>query len=101
MPRTKKPRHCGCAFEGRAYKPSGKPMGELQRVHIGIDELETLRLCDLQGLSQEQAGQLMGVSRGTVQRILSSARKKTAEALTGCKALILEDSICKNIKEDS
>ena len=101
MPRNKKPRTCGCKFMGRAYKPTGKPMSELQRVPIAEDELESLRLCDLQGLSQAEAGVHMGVSRGTVQRILASARRKTADALTGCKALVLEKTLCDSIdKED-
>lgn len=59
------------------------------------DETEALKLCDLDGLTQEQAGKRMGVSRGTVQRILSSARRKTAMALTQCKAIVLEETICK------
>jgi len=45
-------------------------------------ELEAFRLVDLEGLSQEEAGKRMGVSRGTVWRLLQSARKKTAQALT-------------------
>ena len=81
---------------GRAYKPTGKPMSELERVPIAVDELEALRLCDLEGLSQAEAGGRMGVSRGTVQRILASARRKTADALTGCKALVLEKTLCEN-----
>ena len=45
-------------------------------------EIEALRLVDLEDLSQEEAGERMGVSRGTVWRLLQSARKKTAQALT-------------------
>ena len=100
MPRNKKPRTCGCSFTGRAYKPSGKPMSALERIAIARDELEALRLCDYEGLSQEEAGVRMGISRGTVQRILASARHKTADALTGCKALVLEDIICENTKKE-
>ena len=58
------------------------------------DELESLKLCDVDGLSQEEAGHHMGVSRETVQRILASARQKTASALTLCKALVLEKTVC-------
>lgn len=94
-PRRKKPRICGCKFKGRAFKPTGIPMGDLEKVTMHRDELEALKLCDSDGLTQEGAGEKMGVSRGTVQRILSSARKKAAEALTGCKAIIFEKTICK------
>jgi uncharacterized protein len=57
------------------------------------DELEALKLCDVDGLSQEEAGRKMGISRGTVQRILASARAKTAGALTECKALVLAKAV--------
>jgi len=51
-------------------------------IYIEPAELEALRLVDLDGLSQEEAGKRMGVSRGTVWRLVQSARKKTAQALT-------------------
>jgi predicted DNA-binding protein (UPF0251 family) len=47
-------------------------------------------LCDAEGLNQEEAGTRMGVSRGTVQRLLASARKKVVLALVMGKALSLE-----------
>ncbi|SDO79645.1 Protein of unknown function DUF134 [Desulforhopalus singaporensis] len=55
------------------------------------DELETLRLCDGEGLTQEEAGRKMGVSRGTIQRIITGARAKTARALTEGHAIIFID----------
>ncbi len=94
-PRYKKPRTCGCSFKGKAFKPTGVPMTELETVTLYIDELETLKLCDHDGLTQEEAGQKMGISRGTVQRLLSSARGKVAIALSECKALLLEETFCK------
>ena len=45
-------------------------------------ELEAFRLVDLEGLSQEEAGRKMGVSRGTIWRLVQSARRKTAQALS-------------------
>jgi predicted DNA-binding protein (UPF0251 family) len=45
-------------------------------------EIEAIRLVDLEGLSQEEAGREMGVSRGTIWRLLQSARRKVAQALT-------------------
>jgi predicted DNA-binding protein (UPF0251 family) len=52
-------------------------------------EVEALRLVDLEGLSQEQAGTKMGVSRGTIWRLLQSARKKVAQALTEGRPLTI------------
>ncbi|MEJ2313562.1 MAG: DUF134 domain-containing protein [Nitrospirota bacterium] len=91
MPRPRKDRICGCEFAGRAFKPTGKPMPELEKVTLYRDELEALRLCDSMGLTQSEAGTRMGVSRGTVQRILASARKKSATALAKCMAILLEE----------
>jgi uncharacterized protein len=89
-PRCKKPRHCKCRFTGSAFKPTGVPMSEVERISLSRDELETLKLCDLDDLTQEEAGERMGVSRGTVQRILSEARKKVAKALSQGGALVFE-----------
>ncbi len=88
MPRHKKQRLCGCRFKGKAFKPTGIPMSKVDQVILFHDELEALKLCDLDDLTQEEAGRKMGVSRGTVQRILSSGRKKIAEALSEGKAVV-------------
>jgi len=89
-PRHKKPRVCGCPHRGKAFKPTGIPMKEIESIMLYRDELEALKLCDLDDLTQEEAGARMGVSRGTVQRLLSSARKKAAAALTEGKAIVFE-----------
>lgn len=56
-----------------------------------LAELEALRLCDLEGLDQEAAGQRMKISRGTVQRMLKNGRRKVVEALVTSSALIIEE----------
>lgn len=91
MPRPKKHRHCECKFAGQVFKPAGTPMYELKQVQLYKDELEVLRLCDYEGLMQEEAGEKMGVSRGTVQRLLASARKKTSSAFVEGLALVFEE----------
>ncbi len=90
-PRPKKKRCCEGNFCGRAFKPTGISLGELNKITLYRDELEVLKLCDYEGLFQEQAGKRMGVSRGTVQRILTSARRKTAQALTSGSALVFTE----------
>lgn len=89
-PRQKKPRHCKCSFKGKAFKPTGIPMSEVEQIPLSRDELEAMKLCDLDDLTQEEAGAKMGVSRGTVQRILSVARKKVVTALARGKAIVYE-----------
>jgi hypothetical protein len=58
-------------------------------IYLEPAELEALRLVDLEGLSQEDAGIRMEVSRGTVWRLLQSARKKVAQALTEGRPLLI------------
>jgi predicted DNA-binding protein (UPF0251 family) len=89
-PRARKPRRCSCTFKGKAFKPTGISMADVGRVILSRDELETLKLCDLDDLTQADAGRKMGVSRGTVQRTLAGARRKIALALTKGKALVFE-----------
>ncbi len=69
------------------FKPRAVPLSILEEVDLSIDELEALRLCDLKDLEQKEAAKKMKVSQSTLQRILTSARKKVAEALTEGKAI--------------
>lgn len=89
-PRSKKPRRCSCRFKGKAFKPVGIPLSGMEQVCLSRDELETLKLCDLDDLTQAEAGDRMGVSRGTVQRTLAEAHRKVALALTKGKAVVFE-----------
>jgi len=75
------------------YKPRGIPLRMLEEVGLGLDEVEAIRLADLEGLAQEEVGRRMGVSRQTVGRILESARRKVAEALVQGKALRIEGGV--------
>jgi len=58
-------------------------------LYIELAEMEALRLVDLEGLSQEEAGRRMGVSRGTVWRLLQSGRKKVVQALTEGRSIFI------------
>ncbi len=72
------------------FKPRGIPLRVLQEVRLSVDELEALRLKDLEGLEQEEAAEEMGISRQTFQRVLEEARRKVAEGLVRGKALRIE-----------
>jgi uncharacterized protein len=65
-------------------------MSELREVVLALDELEALRLVDFEALSQEDAGEKMGVSRGTVGRLLERGRKTVVDALLHGMALRIE-----------
>jgi predicted DNA-binding protein (UPF0251 family) len=56
-----------------------------------LDELEALRLADVEGLYQEAAARRMGVSRPTFARILARARASAARALVEQKVLVIGD----------
>ncbi len=72
------------------FKPVGVPLKQLEEVVLTLDEIEAVRLADVEGLYQEQVANQMNVSRPTVGRILTSARKKMAEALVLGKAIRME-----------
>lgn len=68
-------------------------MFKLEEVFLLMDEVEALRLADLEGLYHEAASRKMGVSRATFGRILKQAKRKVAEALLKGKALKMETNI--------
>ena len=72
------------------FKPQGIPMVQLEQETLTVDEYEAIRLVDRDGLDQEQAARRMGISRATCARIVESAHKKVAEALTEGKAIRIE-----------
>jgi predicted DNA-binding protein (UPF0251 family) len=72
------------------FKPRGIPMLELDEICLLVEELEALRLKDAEGLDQKECGRLMNISQPTFHRVLGSARKKIAEALTQGKAIRIE-----------
>ncbi|MDD5606625.1 MAG: DUF134 domain-containing protein [Candidatus Pacebacteria bacterium] len=69
------------------FKPRAVPLSMLEEVNLSVDELEALRLCDFKNLEQIKAAKKMKISQSTLQRILSLARKKVAEALIQGKAI--------------
>ena len=83
-------RRVQCAPACTYFKPRGVPLCELEEVCLGLDELEALRLADLEGMYQDQAAEKMQVSRPTFSRIVETARRKVAEAIVRGKALKLE-----------
>lgn len=89
MGRPEKIRKVSCAAHGRAFKPVGRPATDLEVETLRADELEALRLADLEGLYQEAAAERMGVSRPTFARILDRARSVVARALVEERLLVV------------
>ena len=90
MPRPRKPRFVGEEPGTGFFKPQGIPLRELESVVLTVEELEAVRLVDLEGLYQEAAAERMEVSRQTFQRMLHEARRKVADTLVNGKALGIE-----------
>jgi predicted DNA-binding protein (UPF0251 family) len=93
MSRPKKERCVGCFPNSSYFKPKGIPIFELEEVSLTIDELEAIRLADLEGRYHENAAAEMKISRATFGRIIKEARRKIAEALIQSKALKIETDI--------
>lgn len=72
------------------FKPRGIPAHELTEVRLALEELEALRLADMEGLTAIEAASHMRVSRHTFGRILTQARKTVATALCRGQALRIE-----------
>lgn len=87
MPRPVRCRRIGFLPGVTYYKPAGVPLRVLEEVRLALEELEALRLCELEGLEQEAAAGRMGISRPTFQRVLQSARFKIADALVNGRAI--------------
>lgn len=90
MPRPFCPRRIRGFPSSNYFRPEGAHPSELEEVILTLDELEAIRLADLEGLYQEEAAERMGISRPTFGRILDSAHRKVAEAIVAGKALKIE-----------
>jgi len=72
------------------FKPQGIPLRHLEEVILLPDELEALKLYEVDGLEQTQAAAKMKISQPTFARLLGSATKKVAEAIIKGKAVKIE-----------
>lgn len=88
-PRKKRQTH----FNPKAlhFKPQGIPLKELKIEFLNKEELESVRLKYVVEMDQTLAAEKMGTSQSTFQRILKSALKKIAVAITEGKAIEIEE----------
>lgn len=90
MARPRKYRNvCGFPNNNR-FGPLGMEEYENKFIIMPIDQYETIRLIDLEGLTQEECADQMNIARTTVQRIYSEARKNLAESLVKGKILKIQ-----------
>jgi predicted DNA-binding protein (UPF0251 family) len=72
------------------FKPAGIPLRMLTENQLTVEEMEAIRLRDLEHLQQVKCATKMNISRPTFQRVLGSARQKVADSLFAGKALRIE-----------
>jgi predicted DNA-binding protein (UPF0251 family) len=72
------------------FKPAGIPLRFLEENCLSLEEIEAIRLRDLEHLEQIVCAKQMNISRSTFQRVLASARRKIADSLLTGKALRIE-----------
>lgn len=77
----------------KIFKPFSVPCNAGTIIEIEADEFEAICLCDLEDCNQTIAGEKMGVSRGTIQRLLASGRKKLTMALLHDKVIIIKQNL--------
>ncbi len=90
MARPPKERRVEYIPEVRFFKPAGIPMRNIAEINLSIEEVEAIRLKDQEGLTQQECSEKMEVSRPTFQRVLTSARRKIADALIDGMAIRFE-----------
>lgn len=87
MPRPRKCRRVGFIPDNQSFHPQ---LTNCDEVVINIEEIEALRLSDYLEVEQDSAAESMNISRGTLQRILNSVRKKLADALIHGKTIRID-----------
>jgi predicted DNA-binding protein (UPF0251 family) len=92
MPRHKIPRCLRFSPEVVYFKPQGIPLRFLEEVILENDELEALKLYEVDKLDQITSARWMKISQPTFARILDSAHKKIASALVYGQAIRIQTS---------
>lgn len=90
MPRPRKWRKVCCLPESNEFGPLDVHINQEHLLTMTVDEYESIRLIDLEGFTQEECAEQMGIARTTVQRMYNDARKKLAESLVNGKVLRIE-----------
>ena len=87
--RRKRRRNIEVDHTSVCFKPCDVRRASIENIELGADEMEAVRLSDLEGLYQEECAQRMGISRTTFSRIVESAHKKISDALLNNKAIVV------------
>lgn len=100
MARPMKERKVCCMPETNLFGPLNRRHSLGDEIVMTVEEYETIRLIDQEGLMQEECADRMDVARTTVQRIYISARKKIADAIVEGMTLKIEGGSYKLCAEE-
>ena len=90
MPGRRRCRRVGQQPAFTAFNPVETNGSTPEEAILSIDEFEAVRLKDLKGLDQSECAEMMEISQPTFHRLVVSARKKIADALTHGKTIKIE-----------
>jgi len=90
MPRPRKWRRVGYIPNVKVFGPLNKDNTDNEIIMLNVEELESIRLMDLEGLDQVTCAEKMGIARSTFQRIYSETKKKIADSLVNGKVIKIE-----------
>ena len=90
MARPKKGRKVCCVPQSTLFGPINTINANSEVITMAVEEYETIRLIDFEGLTQEECSDRMNVARTTVQRIYSDARKKLSQSLVNGSVLKIQ-----------
>ncbi|WP_300380181.1 DUF134 domain-containing protein [Clostridium sp.] len=90
MPRPMKCRKVCCLPESNLFGPVDSININNKVIIMTVDEYETIRLIDLEGMMQEECAKQMDIARTTVQKIYNDARFKIANSLVNGSLLKIE-----------
>lgn len=101
MARPEKIRKIRCNPACYYFKPRGVSLEELEEIELAHDELEAMRLADLEGLFQEDAAAKMLISRATFGRIIIRAHQKVADAIINGKSIRISERLPESLNKKS
>jgi len=98
MPRPCLCRKIGLCPKWNRFAPTDAQNQPIEEIVLTLDEVEAIRLADLQGLYQEQAARKMNISRQTLGNIINAAHRKLADFLINGKSLTIHGGNVKMMK---
>jgi len=90
MPGRRRCRRVGFRPAFTSFGPAAIGPIDPEEMILTVEEFEAVRLKDLEGLDQTECARMMEISQPTFHRLVISARRKIADALTNGKTIKIE-----------